>query len=419
MRITVFLVAMVAAVMAFGQDPSEQVEKLELEIARQEVELKLLRAKADSLRLSGIYYDLEQMGWPGNEGQLVQHSAMALSYSEEHEQPFWVAHIILPEVATGRVERTNDYREDTLVNTQTAQDADYFLKERNTKGNWEYDGYGYDRGHLAPSADFKWNRQALSETYYYSNMSPQRPEFNRGGWAGLEGHIRNYVIDHKVKVYVVTGPVLNSETPKVERSINGMSLPDQYYKVVYDPENKIGMGFLMPNAKITKPHEAYAISIDQVEKLTGLDFFPNESPEWMDAVEAQTEAQIWFGPDEEDKVKILDRKDLGEDQYNTLQAHDFIGEKKKVEVCGTVVSTFKSKSNNVFMDFDRKYPEKIFSVAIWARNVSNFSYAPEKELLNKKVCVTGRVEQGDGYLQMSIKQPTDISLLDGEKGENF
>jgi endonuclease G len=72
---------------------------------------------------------------------------------------------------------------DDKVSCGTAVEADYFLRTENPDGTHGYDGFGFDRGHLAPSADFRWSATALSESYYYSNMTPQRPGFNQESWA--------------------------------------------------------------------------------------------------------------------------------------------------------------------------------------------------------------------------------------------
>ena len=117
---------------------------------------------------------------------------MILGYNENHEQAQWVSHIVLPDVEKGNVSRTNNFRKDELVTSGTASKADYWYS-------------GYDRGHLAPSADFRWSKTALSESYFYSNMAPQLPELNREKWAELENAIREYVIENKIQVYVVTG----------------------------------------------------------------------------------------------------------------------------------------------------------------------------------------------------------------------
>lgn len=96
--------------------------------------------KVDSHKLLDIAERLEAMGWPSSEGELVKHSALALSYSEEHEMARWVAHIILDDVAEGRTSRTNDFRIDEKVSSGSSEEADYFLKSKDKAGEWEYDG---------------------------------------------------------------------------------------------------------------------------------------------------------------------------------------------------------------------------------------------------------------------------------------
>jgi endonuclease G, mitochondrial len=179
-------------------------------ISKTETELVLLKKKEDSLLLKLEDYkfdqlkiDLDKTGLPktlpGEE--VVYHLAYALVYNEAYEQAKWVAHIILPDVRRGNEGRSNDFRPDPLVKTGSATEADYFLRIPLTDSTFKYDGFGYDRGHLAPSADFRYSKRALSESYYYSNMSPQVAAFNRGRWAELEDVLREYVVSTKVQLY--------------------------------------------------------------------------------------------------------------------------------------------------------------------------------------------------------------------------
>jgi len=392
----------------------ERIASLESSIAEKKEDILSLNRRVDSLKLLDIAKRLEAMGWPGKEGELVKHKALALSYSEEHEMASWVAHIILDDVAEGRTTRTNDFRIDEMVSTGSSEEADYFLKSKNSTDEWEYDGYGYDRGHLAPSADFRWNQLALSESYFYSNMTPQHPDFNRGAWAELESYIRGYAIENRVDLYVVTGPVLTDDTPKVERSINGMSLPHRHYKVVLDLENERAIGFLMPNGPCEKPIEAYALSVNEIEEITELDFFQGVPDEMEEKLESTTEYTPWLPQDQRGDASILSAAKLGKNRYNTLQAYDFIDSNKKVEVCGTVVSTFKSKNNNVFVNLDKKFPNTVFTLTIWARNETNFSYSPEKDLMGKKVCAKGEVTRREGVMQMNLTNEKQVVFLDDE-----
>jgi endonuclease G len=337
---------------------------------------------------------------------------MTLAYAEEHEQAQWVAHILLRDVAEGRTTRTNDFRTDPKISTGTAVQEDYFLVEEGDGGEKIYDGYGFDRGHLAPSADFRWNQKALSESYFYSNMSPQRPEFNRDSWAELESYIRTYAIENDVDLFVVTGPVLTSDLPKVDRSVNQVSLPAYFYKVALDPVHQRAIGFIMPNGAIEKPMEAYALSIDEVESRTGLDFFAGLEDEVETEVESKLDYMPWLPPEQQGDARILSSRLLGKGRYNTLQAYEFIDSGKIVEVCGTAVSTFKSRNNNIFINLDKKFPNQVFTVTIWERDLQNFSYNPELILKDQKICVRGKVTRNDGVMQMNASNEKQVTIIE-------
>ena len=106
-------------------------------------------------------------------GQIIKHQYFTLSYSEPHEQAEWVYYKLTPQLINGTQSRTDNFRTDPMVTSGSAQLNDY-------------KGSGFDRGHLCPAADMKINRDAMSETFYMSNMSPQHPSFNRGIWKKLK-----------------------------------------------------------------------------------------------------------------------------------------------------------------------------------------------------------------------------------------
>lgn len=394
------------------QSVSEALRHNEQAILRAAQALDSLRQITDSLRLADIGHRLEQMGWPGSDGALVRHRAMALAYDEDHEMARWVAHIISKEVATGRTTRTNDFRPDPKVSTGSAIQEDYFLTFEDTHGETQYDGFGFDRGHLAPSADFRWNQDALSESYYYSNMTPQRPEFNRESWAEVEDFVRSYAIENGVDLYVVTGPVLRDELPKVRRSVNNVSIPDHHYKVVFDPVHKRTFGVLMPNDQCEGPVEFYAKTIREIEAITGLNFFPNLDQALADSVENTLDVTPWLPEEQRGDVRMLTNEELGKDQYNTLQAFNFADSRKKVTICGTAVSTFRSAKNNIFINLDKRFPNTVFTISIWSRDLHNFSYPPEEVLDKKRLCVKGEVTLREGIPQINASSEKQITFMD-------
>ncbi len=191
---------------------------------------------------------------------IIYHTGFALVYNEAHEQADWVAYELTAEETQKAFERGDVFMKDPLVKTGTAADEDYLHS-------------GYDRGHLAPAADLGYSLSSMAESFYYSNMSPQLPAFNRGVWKRLEGQVRVWARNNGA-VYVVTGPVLKPGLPSI--GANKVSVPELYYKVILDylmPEYK-ALGFVLPNAGSKLPLTEFAVTIDSVERLTGIDFFP-------------------------------------------------------------------------------------------------------------------------------------------------
>jgi endonuclease G len=190
---------------------------------------------------------------------IIRHTGFSLLYNEKHEQASWVAYELTKDETNRLVKRVNKFRPDPKVKSGTARDEDY-------------KGSGYDRGHLAPAADMGWSVVTMTESFYYSNMSPQVPGFNRGIWKKLEEKVRDWAIENDA-VYIVTGPILRDSLPTM--SSISLSIPEYYYKVILDYRAPVlkAIGFIMPNESSALPVMHYAVSIDEVEAITGIDFF--------------------------------------------------------------------------------------------------------------------------------------------------
>ena len=210
---------------------------------------------------------------------IITHTGFTLLYNETHEQASWVAYELTKEETNKIYERTDKFLVDPKVKTGTANDKDYA-------------GSGYDRGHLAPASDMGWSATVMAESFYYSNMSPQTPSFNRGVWKRLEELVRTWVIENN-SVYIVTGPVLTSGLTTI--GSNKVSVPAYYYKVILDytePSIK-GIGFIIPNTGSSEPLQQFAVSIDSVEKFTGIDFFFSLPDEQEDLIEKTLCVKCW------------------------------------------------------------------------------------------------------------------------------
>lgn len=410
--LTAFLLLTFLFTVIYSQDFDNDITTINAQIVDLDAKKDSLFTVLEEIKLKKLRNDLETFAIPellqGEE--IIKHAAMYLVYSEEHEQAKWVVHIISTDIATGRLGRTNDFRPDSLIPTGSSVEADYFLKYLQPNGSYTYDGFGYDRGHLAPSADFRWSAIAISESYLYSNMSPQRGDFNRDAWAKLENLMRSYVIEKQTALMVVTGPVLNDSLDVVFKSINQVSVPKYYYKIAYDTMNKVGIGFIMPNEKISNPIETYAVTINEVEQLTGINFFEALPDNIENKMENEIDVSWWLPASQQGDALPIDPDDLKRNNYNSVQAKLFVNSGDRVKICGTVVSTFKSRKGNIFLNIDKQYPNQIFTVSIFASSLVNFGYEPEIYLKGKKICVRGKIGDFNGTPSMIIDDENDISL---------
>ncbi|WP_034043391.1 DNA/RNA non-specific endonuclease [Wocania ichthyoenteri] len=205
-------------------------------------------------------------------GQIIHHEGYSLSYSESHEQAEWVAY----ELKKSHLSNTNFKRP-------------YFEIDKAVKtgaANWRnYKKSGYDRGHLCPAGDRRYSQSAHDETFLTSNISPQKHDFNSGIWNTLEQKVRYWASKYN-GVFIVTGGVLNGKMKTI--GDEAVSVPNQFYKVLID--NNTGktkmIAFLIPHKESNKPLYEFVVSVDTIEKLTGIDFFP----ELDDAIENKLEA---------------------------------------------------------------------------------------------------------------------------------
>jgi endonuclease G len=203
--------------------------------------------------------------------EIISHTAYLFSYNEKYEQANWVAYMLTKAHLGDGVERSNRFMEDPLVLSGTATNADYAKS-------------GYDRGHLAPAADMSWSLQVMQESFYYSNMSPQLPGFNRGIWKKLEEQVRTWALQYDT-LYVVTGPILEAGLPTI--GPNRVSVPKAYFKALISPKQQKGIAFVMPNAKSEAAVLAFSLSIDALEAKINRDLFfqlPDELEHKMESI---------------------------------------------------------------------------------------------------------------------------------------
>ncbi|HUH72783.1 MAG TPA: DNA/RNA non-specific endonuclease [Chitinophagales bacterium] len=379
-----------------GQNTDDLIKAQQEKLSEQQNQVEDIIDEIENLKLQKIKETLEKyIPKTPFKNEIIYHSAFVLSYNEDHEQADWVMHVVPKDVITGTVTRTNDFRVDPAVSTGSADVADYWYS-------------GYDRGHLAPSADFRWSKKALSESYYYSNMSPQVPDLNRISWNNLEMQVREWVVDHG-ELLVISGPVLHDKLPKIQQGSFRVSIPEAYYKIIVDmnAEQPKAIAFLMPNASFSDKISNYVVTIDSIEALTNIDFFPNLAN--AEAFESTSNFKDWKYTSTVVSEAPNFKYDLN--HIPTKQANYFIG--TDCNVCGKVVATRYNKNSSAaitYINFDEQFPNSPFTAIVFGKDRINFTYEPEVYLKDKLICVRGKVELHKGKPQIIVNSEKQFSV---------
>ncbi|MDR3284606.1 MAG: DNA/RNA non-specific endonuclease [Treponema sp.] len=227
---------------------------------------------------------------PGNDTavdhEIHTYEGFTFCYRDSYELSEWVAYELTREELAAVVGRSNNFAADPSISTGSALPDDYYRS-------------GFDRGHLAPAADMRFSQNAMNESFYMSNMSPQTPSLNRGVWKYLEEAVRLAVWKYD-RVLVVSGPVLDRYDFPVIGYSTAVSVPEYYYKVltalITDTEGNRGLhmiGFIIPNGKPQGVYIDYALTVDEVEARTGLDFFSAFPDDIEDAAECSFNIEYW------------------------------------------------------------------------------------------------------------------------------
>ncbi|WP_289045207.1 DNA/RNA non-specific endonuclease [uncultured Olleya sp.] len=212
-------------------------------------------------------------------GQIVHHDGYSLSYSEPHEQAEWVAYELKKTHLSNADFKRPYFEIDDAVKTGAA--------------HWRnYKKSGYDRGHLCPAGDRKYTKAAHDETFLTSNISPQIHNFNAGVWNRLEQKTRYWAKKYD-GVFVVTGGILKGKMKTI--GTEKVAVPNQFYKVLIDNnsgQTKV-IAFLMDHQESDLPLFKFVTSVDEIEQLTGIDFFSELDDDTEDKLEASSSYKGW------------------------------------------------------------------------------------------------------------------------------
>lgn len=211
--------------------------------------------------------------------QIIRHDYFTLSYNEKYEQAEWVAY----ELKKNYI-KSSDFK------------RPYFIQDPKVKtgsADWRnYKKSGYDKGHLCPAGDMEFAINAYNDTFFTSNISPQLHDFNGGIWNRLEQKVRYWAVKYD-GLYVITGGVLQPTLRTIGQE--KVSVPDSFYKILLDSSNgsyKM-IAFLIPNKKSSQPIYDFVVSVDSIEKITGIDFFPKLNDKTENELEKNSDYKAW------------------------------------------------------------------------------------------------------------------------------
>lgn len=217
-------------------------------------------------------------------GEVYTKPGYSLSYVEKYEVPEWVSYTLTRQMLDlPKFERNQDFNPDPAIRTGSAHYRDYKSS-------------GYRRGHLVPAADMSWNKQAMDATFLLSNVVPMVQDFNDGVWLELEQNVRDWARRYG-KIYVVAGPVFNGAMPIIGQ--NEIAVPRYYFKSVFAVYDSVPMviSFLFDQTLPSYGRlQEYAVPVDSIEQLTGIDLFENLYGSWDQ--EISLERRVDFSKDQ-------------------------------------------------------------------------------------------------------------------------
>ena len=177
----------------------------------------------------------------------------------------------------------------------TVERTGEFLQDEGVKGcplPADYAGSGMDRGHLVPAGDLKWSETAMRQSFLLTNVGPMHKALNEGGWAKLEEKVREWTARDSA-LLVFTGPVVNEGDTTL--ASGRVTVPSAYYKVIMAPcvRPRRAIAFIYPNGHSGGRLQKYAVSVDEVERRTGLDFFPTLTQKEQERLESRVSLDVW------------------------------------------------------------------------------------------------------------------------------
>jgi len=265
---------------------SKQLNKQETvnETQKQEVVINQDQQQDNDISLEEAVVSVQNLEIPAKlkdrSEKILKRSNYTISYNRNWNQPNWVAWELNKNETKGRNNRNEEFT------------ADPDLAEAYQVESYDYSGSGYDRGHMCPAGDNHFDEKAMNESFYMSNICPQNHELNAGKWNDLEIACRKWANRYQ-QLFIVCGPIIDKRNGKRIGKEHEIIVPEKFFKVILITSTKPAraIGYIFENNGSDRPYKVH--SIDEVEKITGMDFFPNLPDKIEDLVESRYEASDW------------------------------------------------------------------------------------------------------------------------------
>lgn len=220
--------------------------------------------------------------------QIIERKTYTVSYNKDTRHPNWSAWTLTRETAEGPYKR-----KDLGIKGDYLEDEDN-IKGRQRHADWKGTP-GYDHGHMCPSGDNKGDLEAMRQTFYLSNMCVQKSELNQGTWENLESTCRSWAKKYG-RIYIVCGPIFSTTPMRKIGDKERLFVPDAFFKVVLRMEGEPqALGFIYQNETPLEGDrlESHVVAVDEVEAITGLDFFSTLPDDLENTIEAHSEIRNW------------------------------------------------------------------------------------------------------------------------------
>jgi len=252
-----------------------------------ESSIALIDAKNKEAQRIGIPYEMSDSAvricvarpLDGMSEQIIRKTAYLISYNKSTKLPNWVAWHLTADHTDGPFRRmSNFYEEESVAIPRATLD--------------DYRGSGWSRGHMCPAGDNKWDERAMYESFSLVNVCPQNASLNSGLWNSIEIDCRRWA-NRFGEIFIVCGPLLYNIEHEII-GVNKVVVPEAFFKVVLCLQGKPkAIGFVVKNNAGTKKKDQYVNTVDEVERLTGYDFFPALPDDIEDEVESHADVKDW------------------------------------------------------------------------------------------------------------------------------